>query len=315
MDRVDQGPQRRASRRRDSDKEIRLTTDGREGLAYGNARMVARFEDAGRLSHRAGRAEGGVSGRVVAARRRPGDAAHRGPIALPGDKFTAYELHLFDVAEQKADRVPGRSDRFRHAAAALERRRPHVHLSAGRSRPSATAADRGRCPHGQQPQSDRREDRHVHLDGPHRERRTSGRFNWLEKTDEIHLRLRARRLAAPVSGRCQGRGDQEPDHEGRVRRSRHRADRRGEAADLVPRQRPQSRPGPVFHPLLPRQLRRHRPGGADRRQRHAHGSVFARREVPRSTPTRASISRRFTSCGARATASSSASWKRPTSRS
>ena len=37
---------------------------------------------------------------VVAPRRRPGKLAHAA-YALPGDKFTAYELNLFDVASQK----------------------------------------------------------------------------------------------------------------------------------------------------------------------------------------------------------------------
>ena len=53
-----------------------------------------------------------------------------------------------------------------------------------------------------------------------------------------------------------------------------------EAADLVPRRRHPPGAGSVLHPLLPRQLRRHRPGRADRGRRHAHGRLLARPPVP-----------------------------------
>ena len=51
---------------------------------------------------------------------------------------------------------------------------------------------------------------------------------------------------------------EEPDHQGRLGRARRRAGRRGEAADLVQRERHVSGQGPVLRPLLPHQLRRHR---------------------------------------------------------
>ncbi len=71
--------------------------------------MGARLEDPRRLSDRAGRSKGGLPDPVVAAGRRPGQAAVA-PYALPGDKFTAYELNLFDVAtarrtKPKVDRI------------------------------------------------------------------------------------------------------------------------------------------------------------------------------------------------------------------
>ena len=55
---------------------------------------------------------------------------HSRPYPLPGDKFTAYELHLFDVASKKANRVPtsiaSTSARPRYP---LEQGRRHIHLS------------------------------------------------------------------------------------------------------------------------------------------------------------------------------------------
>ena len=85
---------------------------------------------------------------------------------------------------------------------------------------------------------------------------------------------------------------------GRMGGARHRPHRRGEPASLVPGQRQEPRPGSVFHPLLPRQLRRHRPGGAHRGQRQPLGQLLARTASTSSTPTRASTCRRSTSCGA-----------------
>ena len=71
-----------------------------------------------------------------------------------------------------------------------------------------------------------------------------------------------------------------------------------EAPDLVPRQRQEPGPGPVLHPLLPRQLRRHRPGRADRGQRQPHRPATRRTASTSSTPTAAWTCRRSTSCGA-----------------
>ena len=52
-----------------------------------------------------------------------------------------------------------------------------------------------------------------------------------------------------------------------------------QAADLVPRRRHPGRAGPLLHPLLPGQLRRHRPGRAHRRRRQPLGPLLARPKV------------------------------------
>src|SRR5439155_15872939 len=74
--------------------------DGREGLAYGllnwspDSKMLVAF-----------RIEPGETTEVhlIESSPRAGGRAvlHSRPYPLPGDKFTAYELHVFNVPEQK----------------------------------------------------------------------------------------------------------------------------------------------------------------------------------------------------------------------
>ena len=71
--------------RDDGGKETQLTRDG-TAAALRHARLVARLEGPDRLPHRARRPQGSLPDRVVAAGRRPGQAADA-PYALPGDKI------------------------------------------------------------------------------------------------------------------------------------------------------------------------------------------------------------------------------------
>jgi dipeptidyl aminopeptidase/acylaminoacyl peptidase len=81
-------------------KEIQLSKDGQEGLAYG---MFSWAPDSRTLV--AFRIEPGDRKEVYLLESSPrgGGRArlHARPYALPGDKLTSYELNLFDVAEQK----------------------------------------------------------------------------------------------------------------------------------------------------------------------------------------------------------------------
>ena len=102
MDRIRQGPQRLRPGRR----EIRgdpLTTDGKEGLGYGR---ISWSPDSKTLI--AFRIEPGERKEVYLVQSSPsggGRAKLRTrPYALPGDKFTAYELNLIDVPSRKAIR-------------------------------------------------------------------------------------------------------------------------------------------------------------------------------------------------------------------
>jgi dipeptidyl aminopeptidase/acylaminoacyl peptidase len=82
------------------DKETQLSKDGKEGLAYG---MLSWAPDSKTLA--ACRIEPSERKEVylVESSPRGGGRArlHTRPYALPGDKFTAYELTLFDVAGNK----------------------------------------------------------------------------------------------------------------------------------------------------------------------------------------------------------------------
>ncbi len=87
---------------RDADgKEVRLSEDGKEGLAYG---LLSWSPDSKALA--AFRIEPGDRKEVylIESSPRGGGRAklHTRPYPLPGDKFTAYELTLFDVATRKA---------------------------------------------------------------------------------------------------------------------------------------------------------------------------------------------------------------------
>jgi dipeptidyl aminopeptidase/acylaminoacyl peptidase len=80
--------------------EVRLSQDGQEGLAYG---MLAWAPDSKALT--AFRIEPSERKEVYLIESSPANGGRARlrtrPYALPGDKFTAYELNLFDIAGQK----------------------------------------------------------------------------------------------------------------------------------------------------------------------------------------------------------------------
>jgi hypothetical protein len=81
-------------------KEIQLSQDGKEGLAYG---MLSWSPDSKTLA--AFRIEPGDRKEVYLIESSPKEGGRARlrtrPYPLPGDKFTSYELNLFDVASQK----------------------------------------------------------------------------------------------------------------------------------------------------------------------------------------------------------------------
>src|SRR5262249_16568377 len=87
-------------RARDGCEEIALSQDGKEGLAYG---MLQWSPDSKTLV--AFRTEPGDRKEVYLIELSPkgGGRAklHTRPYALPGDKFSAHELNVFEVASQK----------------------------------------------------------------------------------------------------------------------------------------------------------------------------------------------------------------------
>lgn len=98
-------------RSREGDKEIQLSQDGKEGLAYGR---LAWAPDSKTLV--AFRIEPGERKEVYLIQSSPQGGGRAKlqtrPYALPGDKFTAFELNLFDVAGQK--QIKPEVDRFEH---------------------------------------------------------------------------------------------------------------------------------------------------------------------------------------------------------
>ncbi len=97
--------------REDEAKEIQLSTDGKEGLAYGR---LSWSPDSATLV--AFRIEPGERKEVYLVESSPKDGGRAKlktrPYPLPGDKFSKYELNLFDVASQKQTKPE--VDRFEH---------------------------------------------------------------------------------------------------------------------------------------------------------------------------------------------------------
>jgi dipeptidyl aminopeptidase/acylaminoacyl peptidase len=98
---------------RSDQKEIQLSQDGQPGLSYGHLQWAPDSK-----SLVAWRIEPGDNKEVYTIETSPrgGGRAilHTSPYALPGDKFAAYELNLFDVSNQKqikpdVDRIDYRS--------------------------------------------------------------------------------------------------------------------------------------------------------------------------------------------------------------
>jgi dipeptidyl aminopeptidase/acylaminoacyl peptidase len=167
----------------EKDAEVQLTTDGREGLAYAmpqwspDSRMLVDF-----------RIEPGERKEVhfVETSPKSGGRAilHSRPYALPGDKFTAYELHLFDVVDRKE--IPCDVDR-------IDFGRPSIRWSKDGERFTYEQVDRGHQ-RLRLIEVNARTGAHRNLIDEktetfiwtaHTESVNVRPFNWLEKTDEL----------------------------------------------------------------------------------------------------------------------------------
>ena len=231
---------------RDADgNETPLTKDGKDGFAYCAAQLVARLEIAHRVPRRAGRTQGSPHPRLVAARRRPRCAVSSRPYDLPGDKFA--QLRTASSSTSRTRRTSPVEDREIRFATGYET--PRLRWTKDGSTVTYPRTERGHqrfrlvevdARTGKSRNLIDEKTRDVHLDRPHREHRSAARHVAGEVRRD-HLRLREERLAAPLSDRREDRQGEERHHDRRVRRSRSRADRRGEAAGLVPRQREESR--------------------------------------------------------------------------
>jgi dipeptidyl aminopeptidase/acylaminoacyl peptidase len=121
--------------RSEKDEEVQLSHDGKEGLAYGR---FAWSPDSKSLV--AFRIEPGERKEVYLIESSPQEGGRAKlrtrPYALPGDKFTKYELNLFDVATKKQTRPE--VDRFEH-----EWLRPRLHWKRDGRHVAYQQVDRG----------------------------------------------------------------------------------------------------------------------------------------------------------------------------
>ncbi len=145
-------------------QEIQLSKDGKAGLAYG---MLQWAPDSSTLV--AFRIEPGDNKEVYRIETSPQGAGravlHSRPYPLPGDKFAAYELNLFTVADRK--QIKPEVDRVDMDEPVLRwnkdgRHFTYMKVDRGHQR---LAGRRGRFANGERSQSDRRDHQDLHLDG------------------------------------------------------------------------------------------------------------------------------------------------------
>ena len=162
--------------------------------------------------------------------------------------------------EAEVDRIDFEEPRLR-----WRQGRASLHIQKNRPRASTISLDRGRFAHRPSPEPDRRKEPNVHLDGT-REAFELGTVNWLESGDECiyvterdgwrHLYLIDAKTGA-VKNAITGR---------RTSCAASTISIEDKAPGLVSRRRQEPGSGSVLHPLLPRQLRRQRPGRARPRE-------------------------------------------------
>ena len=297
-------------RARDGGTEHQLSQDGRQGLAYGN---FSWSPDSSTLV--AFRIEPGERKEVYLVESSPkggGRATLRTrPYALPGDKFSTYELNIFDVASRGAgissdtsqpaglpNTVPAARaasphvpqlqtkpevDRFEH-----EWERPRLRWKRDGRRFTYQQTDRGHQRFRVIEVDARTGTTRALVDErsktfiwtAHTENVRLDPVNWLEKSDEIihvserdgwrHLYLIDAEAGTVKTQITKGdwvvRGIERIDEDARQ--------------IWFTAERPERGRGSVFHSPLSRELRRHRPRRAHRREWHSHGSVFAGSEIP-----------------------------------
>src|SRR6266571_6936008 len=172
-------------RSRDDEKEIQLSNDGKEGLAYGRLSWAP---DSKTLA--AFRIEPGERKEVYLVQSSPAGGGRAKlqtrPYALPGDKFTRYELNLFDVASRKQTKPE--VEQFEH-----EWELPRLHWNRDGHHFAYQQVDRGHqrfrvVEVDSQTGSVRNiidEKTETFIWTAHTESLRLSFVNWLEKTDEI----------------------------------------------------------------------------------------------------------------------------------
>ena len=188
-------------------EEIRLSNDGKEGLSYGR---LSWSPDSKTLV--AFRIEPGDRKEVYLVQSSPpggGRAQLRSrPYPLPGDKFTAYELNLFDVAGKKP---------IRPEVDRIDFDEPRLHWDKDGRHFSYEKIDRGHQrfrlirvdSHTGEARNLIDEKSNTFIWTAHRENVRPADRHLARRVGRAHLRLRARRLAAPLPDRREDRRGQE----------------------------------------------------------------------------------------------------------
>ncbi len=170
---------------REDEKQIQLSRDGEEGRAYGRPSWAP---DSSTLV--AFRIEPGERKEVYLIQSSPQGAGRAKlqtrPYALPGDKFTTYELNVFDVATRK--QIKPEVDRIEH-----EWLRPRVRWDRDKQHFSYQVTDRGHQRFRLIEVDSRTgtsrniidEKSDTFIWTAHTENLNLGAINWLERTDEI----------------------------------------------------------------------------------------------------------------------------------
>ncbi|MCI0745472.1 MAG: S9 family peptidase [Verrucomicrobia subdivision 3 bacterium] len=172
-------------RSKDDASELQLSRDGKEGLAYGRCAwspdsktlVTFRVEPGERKEVYLIESSPKAGGRAKLQTR---------PYALPGDKFTAYEINLFDVASQK--QIKPEVDRFEH-----EWLRPRLHWARDGRRLMYQQTDRGHQrlrvieidSHSGNVRNIIDEKSDTFIWTAHTENLGLSLVNWLEKSDEL----------------------------------------------------------------------------------------------------------------------------------
>ena len=246
--------------------------------------VVARLVEARRLSRQGRASPLRALRRVVAGR---SAAAEVVADALRQARRPARSRAAGDVRSRlrqgDADRQRSLSQSLRPVGAGVAQGRPRLHLRIQPARTSGVPRHRSGRRHRRSARGDLGRAEDLLLLQPGRQQLSGRQALSLrpERRPRNRLDVGTRRLEPSLSDRRRDRRGEEPDHQGRVGGARRREGGRRQASDLVQRQRHVSGQGSVLLPLLPHQLRRHRPDAADDGGRESRGQVLARHAVLR----------------------------------
>ena len=263
-----------------------LSLDGSEGNYY-TLRSIAWSPDSNKLV--AYHTRPGYDRQVHYIESSPADQIQPKHTAIsyrkPGDALDIAYPALFDVATKKEIEIDHAlfPNPFAITPPVVVEGQPRLHLRIQPARPPGLPRHRGRCADRQDARADHRGKQDFHLlqrpgaevlgrpKIPLRRRMTARRSSGLPSATAGSISISTTASPARVKNQIT-KGNwlvRNVDFVGR------------KTPDLVRGRRHDSRAGPLFHPVLPDQLRRHRPHQADRCRWHSHRLLLGRPQVLR----------------------------------